>query len=408
MKQNKKVFVTGIGVISPIGIGKDEFWNSLEKKIDGSLIDEELLKTGIKSEKTCRAKCENLNSILGSYNFKRFSKYMQFTIGGIELAIKDANIDLHEFDEYSKGLIFNTVRGSYESTENFLHTLLTKGPEYVSPLKFPQTVTNAPATQISVKYKLKGCSTVLQGSSAVILAYNLIKNDSADLIICGGVDVISSMDSLIASSNENVLATKADNLVEASRPADVRRNGIIHGEASAFIILENEESVRKRKAFVYSEIIGCGAAYDLEAIRIFTRRDPNIIVQTIESALMNSNITTSQIDYINSMANSSIDVDCAEATAIKKIFKVNNIPIGNYKGATGEVFGASETLGIIQSSLTLSKNSILPITNLTEIDPKLNLNYVMQNDLSTEKLEYALSNSLEIGGNSSSIVLKKV
>ena len=408
MSTTKRVFVTGIGVVSPVGIGKEEFWTSLENKVDGSVVENELIELGIKSTKTGRVKIDNFNTLLDTYNHRRFSKNMKFAISGIELAVKDTNLDLSLFDENRKGLIFNTVRGSYESTVNFLETLYKKGPQFLSPLKFPLTVTNSPATPISIKYKLKGVSTVLQGSSSILLGYNKLKNDEADLIICGGVDVIYSMDLVMALAQNNILATPNNGYGEVSRPADKNRNGIIYGEASAFVVLENEDSLFGRKGFAYSEIVGCGAAYDHEAVKIFTKRNPGKFVQAMNTAINNSNISTSDIDYINSMANSSKEVDLAEATAIKKVFTSTDIPIGNYKGSTGEVFGASETLGVIQTSLSLNRNEMLPITNLSEIDPNLNLNYLKNKISSPERFDYALSNSVEIGGNTSSIVLKKV
>ncbi len=407
METKKRVFVTGIGVVSPVGIGREEFWTSLENMVDGSAVEEELIQLGSTSTKTCKVKINNFKQLLDTYNHRRFSKNMKFAISAIELAIKDANIDLFEYEEYRKGLIFNTVRGSYESTVNFLETLYTKGPEFLSPLKFPLTVTNSPATPVSVKYKLKGASTVLQGSSSMLLAFNKIRNDEADVIICGGVDVIYTSDLVMAFSQNNMLATKANGIEELSRPADINRNGIIYGEASAFVVLENEESLIKRNGTAYSEVIGCGAAYDYSAVRIMTNRSADKFARSMNTAIKDAGITPSQIDYINSAANSSKELDLAEATAIKEVFNSSDTPVGNYKGSTGEVFGASETLGVIQSSLSLYKNEILPIANLSEIDPELGLTYVMKGKLFTGRLKHAVTNAVEIGGNISSIILKK-
>lgn len=407
MNANKRVFVTGIGVISPVGIGKEEFWTSLKNMVDGSAVEEELIQLGSRATKTCRVKSEDFNSMLNTYKHRRFSKNMKYAIASIELAIKDANINLSGYDEYRKGLIFNTVRGSYESTENFLETLYSKGPEFLSPLKFPLTVTNSPATPVSIKYKLKGPSTVLQGSSSVLLAYNKIMNDEADVIICGGVDVIYSMNLVMAFANDGILATNTDYNREVSSPADIKRNGILYGEASAFVVLENEDSLSRRNGIAYSEIAGCGAAYDHQAVKKFTKRNSDKFVQAMNMAIRNSNVSVSQIGYINSTANSSKQVDLAEATAIKNVFGSNQVPIGNYRGSTGEVLGASEVMGIIQSSLSLSRNELLPIANLEEVDPELNLNYLIGHNISIENMEYVLSNSIEFGGNTSSIVLKK-
>ena len=408
MEANKRVFVTGIGIISPVGIGKEEFWTSLKNMVDGSAVEEELLHSGCGSTKTCRVKSNDFSSLLDTYNHRRFSKNIKYAIAGIELAVKDANINLFDYEEYRKGLIFNTIRGSYESTVNFLETLFEKGPEFLSPLKFPLTVTNSPATPVSIKYKLKGPSTVLQGSSSVLLAYTKLKNNEADVIICGGVDVICSLDLVMSFAHNNTLATNLDGNLEVSFPADARRNGIIYGEASAFVVLENEDSLSKRNATAYSEITGCGVAYDHEAIKKFTKRNPDKFVQAMNMAISNSKISSFQIGYINSAANSSKEVDLAEATAIKQVFHSNHIPIGDYRGSTGEILGASEIMGIIQSSLSLSKNELLPIANLKEIDPELNLNYLMKPCNFIKNQEYVISNSIEIGGNTSSIVLKKV
>lgn len=406
MSDKTRIFVTGIGVVSPIGIGKEQFWTSLLEGKDGNVFYEPLQACNAGAQKAALVSDFDPARWLQGYNYRRLSRYGRFTTAAIELAIQDSQLDMNTIEATRKGLIFSTVHGAFEDSVAYIQKLLELGPSGVSPLKFAQTVDNAPATLVSIKYQLKGVSTVVEGVSACAVAYDYLTNQQADLIICGGVDVVASVEQIIALEQAGVLAHTQNGLEETSRPGDIRRNGMIYGEAAAFVVLETGQSVQQRQAKVYCEIAGYGAAHDNDAITILNQRKPEPIIAAMQNALLDAGVAARQIDYLNSLANSTPGIDEVEARAVHHIFNgAERLPVSTCKGATGETFGASDALGLIQTALSLKHQVVAPIANLTEIDPACGLQYVTQMP-QPHVMEYALANSFEVGGNVQSMVLK--
>lgn len=404
MKQ--RVFITGIGVITPVGNGKKEFWNSLIEGKSG-IVDCPLIEDEVPFSKAGYINDFVAQDLLKGYNFRRMARNTRFAIAAIELAISDSNVDLETIEENRKGLIFNTIVGSAELAENFIQKLFLKGPEFVSPLKFAQTVTNAPATPVSIKHKLKGVSTVLQGASAVSMAYDFLSANKADLIICGGVDAITSADVFQSTYEAGILAHKENNKEEQSCPGDVNRNGFVLSEYSGFMILETEESVKKRNADIYCEILGYSKVHDKTSAYDNNKLSVEPLSYAIKNAIESANLTPDRINYCNSLANSCHSFDEIEAKAMNNVFGENSdVLVSTFKGSIGEARGASDAMGVIQSALSIKENKIAPIANLKEIDPDCRLNYVKENAVEQE-INYAISNSAELGGNVQTVVLKK-
>jgi len=401
-----KVFVTGIGVVSCAGIGKDAFWHTLLEGQDATDFYEPLTETDCLAEKAGFISDFDTPTLLSGYNHRRFSRYNKFIIAGIELAIKDSGIDLDDIPASRKGLIFETFHGASETTEAFLDQLYHHGPATVSPLMFSQTVSNAPATPVSIKYHLQGISTVIFGTSAILMAYDYLNHDQADVIVCGGGDALILTDRFHTLSDLGLLAHR-NSVAECSCPGDIKRNGLIWGEGAGFVVLETAASVRKRRSGVYCEIAGYGAAHDHDAVKAYNQRRSEPVAYAMAAALQDAGIEPGDIQYINSMANSCHGIDEVEAQAIKRVFtNYDAISVSTFKGSTGETDGASDAFGIIQASLTLKTQTIAPIANLENIDPLCGLNYVRTKKHASE-VEYALSNSFGDGGNVQSVVLKK-
>ncbi len=404
----QRVFITGIGIISPIGIGKDEFWKNLLEGKSGIRPFPPLEEMPVQARKAGYVFEFNPKELITGINSRRLSRYTQFTLAAVILALKDSGLDIDSVEPHRKGFIFNTIRGSYKTTVNFLRKLYTSGPSMVSPLKFSQTVMNAAATPVHLKYGIKGVSTVLTGSSAINMGYNYLKNDKAEVIICGGVDVISFLDPFKTLEDNGMLAHRENGVDEQSRPADARRNGFVYSEAAAFVVLENEKSVQSRGGTPYAEVIGYGAAHDGKAVKIFNHRTAEPIRYAMETALRKSGIMADQVGFISGMANSSVGIDDVEAEAIKQLFNSHSdYAITSYKGSVGETFGASESLGVVQAALALKEQFIPPTANLEMKDINCDLPYVTGKPVHVP-LEYAIANSFEAGGNVQSTVLHKV
>ena len=405
---SQRVFITGIGVISPVGIGKDEFWNNLVKGKSGILPFPPLEEISIKARKAGYVSGFNPKELITGINSRRLSRYTQFTLAAVTLALQDSGLDIASIDPYQKGFIFNTIRGSYKTTVNFLRKLYSGGPSMVSPLKFSQTVMNAAATPVHLMYNIKGVSTVLTGSSAINMAYNYIKNCKAKIIICGGVDAISFLDPFKTLEDNGMLAHPENGIDEQSRPADVRRNGFVYSEAAAFVVLESEESALERSANTYAEITGYGMAHDGGAVKIFNNRNAEPIQYAMETALKKSDVLPEQVSFISSMANSSVGIDDVEARAIQNVFNHrSDYAVTSCKGSIGETFGASESLGIVQAALSLKEQVVPPTANLEVRDKNCDLPYVTGKPVHLP-MDFAIANSFEAGGNVQSTVLHRV
>jgi len=326
------------------------------------------------------------------------------------MAIKDAKLDLGKESAYRIGIFLGSDHCALECTERFYSVLLQKGPTLTNPLLFQQTVSNTPASEISIRYGIKGPSYVITSGNAssglaISAAILNLKEGHIDIALAGGVDTHFY---LIHEAFIHLrLLSPLNRGEEICRPFDRERNGIIFGEGAGIIVIEDLVHAIRRDAKILAEIVGDGASYDS-----FRTNGPAIKGRGIAYAMMEAikvaDIDKEEIGYIVSTANSSNVLDAAETKAIKDIFGTYayNIPVSSIKSMIGETTGPSGVFNIISAIYALNEGIIPPTINYENPDPSCDLNYVPNQSI-TKEIHYALVNSSSFSGNNSSILLKR-
>ncbi|MBT9164724.1 MAG: 3-oxoacyl-(acyl-carrier-protein) synthase 2 [candidate division WS2 bacterium] len=405
----KGIVVTGIGIISPFGIGKDCFWNGL--KTGKSCIKEITCfdVTDLKSKKAAMVPDYRPEDYDDSFRFCRASKSSQFTLIAADMAIKDAGLKLDRVSPHKIGIFIGSGHCALECTEKFYSVLLEKGTTLTNPLLFQQTVSNAPASEISIKYGIKGPSYVItsgnaSGGLAISVAILNLKKGYIDIAIAGGVDTHFK---LIHEAFMHLrhLSPK-DGGEEICRPFDKKRNGIICGEGVGLIVIETIEHAIKRDAKILAEIVGDGASYD--SLKASPHSKERSIAFAMMEAIKEAGLNKDEIEYIVSTANSSKELDAAESKAIKDLFgtRAYHIPASSIKSMIGETYGSSGVFNAISTIYTLNEGTIPPTINYENPDLFCDLNYVPNHPINKE-IRYALVNSSSFSVNNSSILLKR-
>lgn len=408
----KKVVITGIGVLSPSGIGKDAFWRAMEEGCTGikpvSLFDV----SNLKSKQAGEISDFDPASIMGPKGLRTLDRPCKLAICAARLALEDANYKVDSpHREQETGVVLGTVFGIVESIFNFDTVSLKEGPRFVNPAHFPNTVINAPASQISIWEKIKGFNTTLStgvasGLDALSYAYDFLQLDRAKVILAGGVEGLS-FQNYLGFYKINALAGSKNGLPEISCPFDKRRNGIIFGEAGAVLVLETEEHARKRGANIYAEVLGCGSCFDTFKKSYYNPKGTGM-AEAMKEALKASGWKPGDIDYISASANSTLDADVAEARAIKKIFGEGaSLPVSAIKSEIGETFAPSGILQLIAGINTLNTGAAAPISNYEVPDARCNnLNFVR--GPVKIKADKILINAFDPSGCSASAIIGKI
>jgi len=409
---NNRVVITGIGVISPIGIGKDIFWESLINGKSGvdyiTKFDTEDYPTKIAAE----VKDFDPVNYIDKKDAKRMDRYSQFAVAASKIAIQDSKINLDKINKERFGVILGSGIGGIETFENQTEKLIKKGPKRISPFFIPMMIGNMAAGQVAIALDAKGPNETIvtacaSSTNALGDAFKTLERGDADILISGGTEASITPIALAGFSSMKALSTNNDNPKEASRPFDKNRDGFVMGEGAAILILETLEHAKSRGADIYAEIVGYGSTCDANHITT-PLEDGSGARRAMEIAINDANIDKNEIDYINAHGTSTHYNDKFETLAIKNLFgdKAYDIKISSTKSMTGHLLGAAGGIEAIASSLAIKNNIIPPTINLTDKDEECDLNYVPNKAINYE-VKYALSNSLGFGGHNATILLKK-
>lgn len=404
--------ITGIGCTTPVGIGKEEFWNSLINGISGisyiTNFDNEEYASKIAGE----VKNFSPEEYIDKKEAKRMDKFTQFAVAGTKLAIADSKLDIDKVDKERFGVIIGSGVGGIETLEKQHTNLLKKGPRRVSAFFIPMMITNMAPGQISMLYGAKGpsfavTSACASGTHAIGEAFRMIQRGVSDVIITGGSEAAVSTMAVAGFSSMKALSTRNDEPTKASRPFDKDRDGFVIGEGSGILIVEELEHALKRNAHIYGEIVGYGATSDAYHI---TAPDPEAVgaANAMRLALEDANVECSKVDYINAHGTSTYYNDKLETLAIKKVFKEHayKVAISSTKSMTGHLLGAAGGIEAIASVLAIENGIIPPTINYETPDLECDLNYVPNESINRE-VNYVLSNSLGFGGHNASLLFKK-
>lgn len=408
----KRVVITGLGCVTPVGTGKDDFWVNIKSGVSGIDKITRFDYTNYQTQIAGEVKDFTPEDYISKKELKKMDRFTQFAMVASKLAVADSELDLNKIDGNRMGTVIGTGIGGVEAIEAQHKNLLEKGNRRVSPFFIPMMIGNMAAGQVAIEFGAKGpstniCTACASGTNSVGDAFKIIQRGDADIMIAGGTEAAVAEFAVAGFCNMKAMSTNNDNPQKASRPFDKDRDGFVMGEGCGILILEELESAIKRNAKIYAEIVGYGMTSD--AYHITTPAESGEgAARAIQVAINDAGIEPAQIDYINAHGTSTYYNDLYETMAIKSVFgeDAKNVSISSTKSMTGHLLGASGAIEAIVCALAIKDNFVPPTINLENPGEGMDLDYT-PNKGKERTINYALSNSLGFGGHNATIVLKK-
>jgi len=408
----RRVVITGLGVVSSIGLGKEAFWSALLEGKSGI----QPIRSFDASSYSCQIAGEISDFRPEDYippaKIPKLSRASQFAMAAAKMAIDDAHLDLSGENGGRVGVVMGTGLGGIGVYEAQLRRLFeTNNPRRVHPWSVPLIMSNAAAAEIAITFGLKGPNMTVStacssGSHAIGYGFDLIRMGKADFIVAGGTEACILPGVLAAFCSLRALSIRNEASDRASRPFDKKRDGFAMGEGAGVIVLETLESARERGGTIYAEVIGYGAACEATHI-VHPEGMGSEEARVMELALQDAGISPNEVDYINTHGTSTVLNDLVETKAIKRTFgeQAYRISLDSTKSMIGHTIGAAGAIEGIVCALTLQRDVIHPTINYEEPDPECDLDYT-PNQAREREVKVALSNSFGFGGNNSCLVMK--
>ena len=408
----RRVVVTGLGTINPLGNNVEDTWENLVNGVSGidsiTSFDTSNLPVTFAGE----VKNFDANEYMGKQHARKLDRSGHLSIYATEEALKDARLDNQERLGPNVGIVFGTGIGGIGATEDAVRTFDERGPSRVNPLAITQLMPNSSTGQVAIKFGIEGPSVTITtacaaSANAVGEAKNMIENGIVDIVVTGGTESGTTPMTIAAFAQIRALSTQNDNPKEACKPFDKNRDGFVMGEGSTVLILESEESAKSRDAEIYAYIDGYGSTTDAYHITAPAEGGAGA-VKAMETAIEDAGITPSDIDYINAHGTSTPANDKNETEAIKTVLgeEASEVVISSTKSMTGHLLGGGGAFESMASILSIKHSKVPPTNNLNDPDEECDLNYTPNNavDLS---IKTAMSNSFGFGGHNAVLVFKK-
>ncbi|UCC94280.1 MAG: beta-ketoacyl-ACP synthase II [Candidatus Omnitrophota bacterium] len=408
----RRVVITGCGIVSPVGIGKVAFWNSLRGGKSGIGQITQFNPEGFDSRIAGEVDDFCPPSFLSSKDIRRTPRFVQFALTATQEALEESRLDLQKIDPYSIGVIIGSGIGSLETIEKEHRVFLEKGPRRISPFLIPMLITNEAAGTVAIHFHLKGlnfCTVTAcaSGAHAIGEAYRAIAQDKTRVMIAGGTEACITQLAVGGFCALKALSTKNNEPQRASRPFDRNRDGFVMAEGAGIVILEEFEHAKKRGAYIYGELCGYGATCDAHHI---TAPSPEgePAARAMELSLKEAGVRLDGKMYINAHGTSTQLNDKIETKAIKRAFGnfAKKVHVSSTKSMTGHTLGAAGAMEFITCLLSLRNKLIPPTINYENPDPECDLNYTPNKAVELD-VETCLSNSLGFGGHNATLLVKK-
>lgn len=409
----RRVVITGMGVVSPIGNTLPDFWQSLLSGKNGVNLISRFDTTQFETKFAAEVKNFDPLNYIDKKNLKRLDLFSQFSIASSEMAIKDSGINLEKTNLNNFGVIFGSGIGGVQSFQDQCFVYFEgRNPQRISPYFVTMMIPDIAAGHISMRYGLKGpnystVSACATASHAIADAFIHIQRGSADIMICGGSEAPITELSIAGFNSMKALSTWNERYLEASRPFDKDRSGFVMGEGAGALVLEELEHAINRGARIYAEVSGVGLTADAHHI---TAPDPegDGAVRSMQRALFEAGLSPKQIDYINAHGTSTFYNDITETKAIKTVFGEHayKLTVSSIKSMTGHLLGAAGGIEAIATALTVKEDIIPPTINHNTPDPLCDLDYC-PNTAKQKVVNAAISNTFGFGGHNASILFTK-
>lgn len=415
MQNNRRVVVTGMGAVTPIGLSVNEFWNSILEGKSGCSTITSFDTSKLDTKFACQLNGFDAVKYMDKKTARRLDPYSQYAMASSIEAVEESGLNPSALSDSEKariGVIFGSGIGGIQTFYNQSVINHTQGPNRISPFFIPMMIPDIATGYISIHYGFRGpnyciVSACATANNNMIDGYMLIKQDISDVIISGGSEAPINELGIGGFNAAKALSTRNNSPETASRPFDSTRDGFVMGEGSGTIILEELEHAKKRGAKIYAEVIGIGLSADAHHITAPHPEGTGAIL-AMEMALQNAGIKPEDIDYINMHGTSTPLGDIAETKAIKKVFKEHayKLNVSSTKSMTGHLLGAAGAVEAIASILAIRNNIVPPTINFENPDPLCDLNYTF-NKPQKKTVNVALSNAFGFGGHNTSVIFRK-
>ena len=408
----RRVVVTGMGMVSPLGTGVEKTWEALIQGKSGVGRITKFDSTGFDTQIAAEIKDFAPENFIDKKEARRMDIFIQYAMASAVMAMEDSRFKITPQNAERVGVVVGAGLGGLTTIESFHKVLLEKGPGRISPFFIPMLIVNEAPGQISMRFGAKGpnssvvtaCAT---GNHNIGDAWKLIQRGDADAILAGGVESTITPLAVSGFNAMKALSTRNSEPEKASRPFDKDRDGFVMGEGSGIILLEEMEQALKREAKIYAEIVGYGLTGDAYHITA-PAPDGEGAARCMAMALRDAGIRPEEVDYINAHGTSTDYNDLYETIAIKTVFKehARKLPVSSTKSMTGHLLGGAGGVESIFTVLTISRGVIPPTINYETPDPNCDLDYV-PNVARKAEVRVAMSNSFGFGGTNAVLIFKK-
>ncbi len=410
--RNRRVVITGLGALTPIGNNITEFWEGLKSGRNGAGLITKFDATNFNTRFAFEIKNYDPSQYIDKKELKRMDPYTQLGVAASVMAMQDSGLDLEKENLERIGVVFGSGIGGMFTFEAQHSAFLEGGSRKISPFFVPMMISDIAAGQISIRFGLKGpnyatTSACATSSHAIADAFMLVQRGSADLMLCGGAEAAITPMSIGGFNALRALSTWNDRYMEASRPFDKDRNGFVMAEGAGTLVLEDLEHAKNRGAKIYAELAGVGLTGDAYHITAPAPGGEGA-VRSMKEALRDAEVEPEMVDYINAHGTSTDLNDVNETHAIKTVFGEHayKLAVSSTKSMTGHLLGAAGAVESIATVLAINNSLIPPTINLDEPDPECDLNYTPKVAVPKD-INIAISNTFGFGGHNASLLFKK-
>jgi len=408
----RRVVITGLGVVTPVGIGVKESWEAICQGKSG--ITEITRFEASRHNSRIAGEIKNFHpeNFIAKKHIKYMDLFIQYALAASRMAVEDAKLNIDEKMASCTGVIIGCGLGGLPGIEKYYKILLESGPKKVSPFFIPMVIGNMASSYVSIEFGMRGpnaCTTTAcaSGAHAIGDGYLYIKSGLADIILAGGTESTITPLAIAGFSSARALSTRNNEPEKASRPFDKERDGFVAAEGAGVLILEELNCALQRGAKIYAELIGYGASGDAYHITAPTPQGEGAAL-CMKKALENADILSNEVEYINAHGTSTKLNDVAETKAIKRVFKEHayKLSISSNKSMIGHLLGGAGAVESAFTVLTIYNGIIPPTINYEHPDPECDLDYT-PNVARKNQVKVALCNSFGFGGANASLVFKK-